>query len=110
VIEHSYSERDRAARDVLMDRARKILTRAGAYAFKEHEIETFSHALGTVRMGNDPDTSPLDSDCRFRGIENLCVTDASCFPLAGAVNPSLTIAANALRVGARLAARMGGAR
>jgi choline dehydrogenase-like flavoprotein len=106
VIEHRYDERDHAARDTLMTHARQILARAGAHAFKEHEIETFSHALGTVRMGDDPETSPLDRDCRFRGIDNLWVVDASCLPLSGAVNPSLTIAANALRVGARLAAEM----
>jgi choline dehydrogenase-like flavoprotein len=56
-------------------------------------------------MGADPVTSVLDPDGRFRGIENLTVTDASVFPTSAAVNPSLTIAANALRAAERLLAR-----
>jgi choline dehydrogenase-like flavoprotein len=56
-------------------------------------------------MGVDPHAAALDAVCRFRGTENLYVVDGSCFPTAAAVNPSLTIAANALRVGQRLAAR-----
>jgi choline dehydrogenase-like flavoprotein len=54
-------------------------------------------------MGPDPRRAPLDVDCRFRGVANLSVVDASFMPTTGAVNPSLTILANALRVGARLA-------
>jgi choline dehydrogenase-like flavoprotein len=48
-------------------------------------------------MGTDPTTAPLDEWCRFRGIDNLRVVDGSALPTAGAVNPSLTIAAVALR-------------
>jgi choline dehydrogenase-like flavoprotein len=55
-------------------------------------------------MGTDPKTSPVDPEGRFRGLDNLYVADASVFPTAAAVNPSLTIAACALRLGARLAA------
>lgn len=53
----------------------------------------------------DPSTSPVDRDRRFHAIDNLYVTDARALPTSGAVNPSLTIAANALRIGAGLAAR-----
>jgi choline dehydrogenase-like flavoprotein len=67
-------------------------------------IRTFSHAVGTVRMGTDPETSALDAECRFRGTENLYVVDGSAFPTSAAVNPSLTIAANALRAGEQIAA------
>ncbi|MEO6850600.1 MAG: GMC family oxidoreductase, partial [Mucilaginibacter sp.] len=63
-----------------------------------HHIRTFSHAVGTVRMGMNEKTSALDENCRFRGIENLYVTDGSVMPTSAALNPSLTIAANALRV------------
>jgi choline dehydrogenase-like flavoprotein len=48
-------------------------------------------------MGIDPETSPLDAACRFRGVANLWVTDGSALPMSAGVNPSLTIAANALR-------------
>ncbi|MCC5972576.1 MAG: GMC family oxidoreductase [Rubellimicrobium sp.] len=56
------------------------------------------HACGTLRMGHDPSTSVVDAGCRAHGIGNLWVTDASVFPSSMGVNPSLTIAANALRV------------
>ena len=70
-------------------------------------ILSFSHAVGTVRIGIDPATSPLDAECRFRGVDNLHVVDASAFPTSAGVNPSLTIAANALRAGAQVAAALG---
>jgi choline dehydrogenase-like flavoprotein len=57
-----------------------------------------SHQCGTVRMGKDPATAPLDPFCRSYDHHNLFVMDASCLPTSAAVNPSLTIAAQALRV------------
>ncbi len=102
-IEHRYSRRDTAALDALCRRARAILREAGAFFFYRHSIRTFSHAMGTVRMGTNPATSALDEHCRFRGIENLRVVDASAFPTPGGVNPSLTIAANSLRATSVLA-------
>ena len=59
---------------------------------------TPSHQCGTVRIGNDPATSPLDSFCRAYDHDNLFVVDASCLPTSAAVNPALTVAAQALRV------------
>jgi choline dehydrogenase-like flavoprotein len=98
-IEHHYSRRDRAARAALTRPAKRVLRHAGAQFSYVHEVKTFSHALGTVRFGLDPCTSALDEWCCFRGAENLHVVDASFMPTAAGVNPSLTIAANALRVG-----------
>ena len=98
VVQHRYSHRDRAADKELRRLARRILRRAGALAFYNHEIDTFSHAVGTLRMGEDPTLAPLDPQCRFRGVTNLWVTDGSFMPTSAAVNPSLTIFANALRV------------
>jgi choline dehydrogenase-like flavoprotein len=103
LVTHRYSERDRAAGRALVEAAGAILRRAGAWALCRHRIDTFSHAVGTVRMGVDPRTSALDPDCRFRGIENLYVVDGSVMPTSAAVNPSLTIAAIALRAAHRLA-------
>lgn len=102
-IHHRYTARDRAAERALARLARRILRRAGALVFYRHVIDTFSHASGTVRMGDDPAAAPLDRDCRFRGVENLRVVDASFMPTSAAVNPSLTILANALRVGRQMA-------
>ncbi len=48
-------------------------------------------------MGDDPRESALDSYCRFRGLQNLFIVDGSFMPTAASLNPSLTIAANALR-------------
>lgn len=65
-----------------------------------------SHQNGSLRFGSDPARSVLDVDCRAHGIDNLYACDASFFPSSGAVNPSLTIIANALRVGDHLARRL----
>lgn len=106
VIEHRYSARDLAATAVLRRVARRVLRRAGAWFIYRHVIDTWSHALGTVRMGPDAATAPLDGDCRYRGMANLLVVDGSALPRSAGVNPSLTIAANALRAAERLAARV----
>jgi choline dehydrogenase-like flavoprotein len=66
-----------------------------------------AHQNGTIRFGLDPETSALDRDCRAHEVDNLYVVDASFFPSSGAVNPALTIIANALRVGDHLKSRMG---
>ena len=58
----------------------------------------FGHVCGTCRFGNDPRTSVLDRNNRAHDVENLYVVDASFFPSSSGTNPSLTIAANALRV------------
>jgi choline dehydrogenase-like flavoprotein len=104
VIRTGYSARDEQARRALVRRAKKVLRRSGAWFFHTHMIKTFSHAIGTVRMGVDPATAPLDEHCRFRGVDNLWVTDGSALPMSAGVNPSLTIAANALRAAERIAA------
>jgi choline dehydrogenase-like flavoprotein len=66
-----------------------------------------AHQNGTVRFGNDPRTSALDSTCKAHELDNLYVVDASFFPSCGAVNPALTVMANALRVGDRILERLG---
>ena len=57
-----------------------------------------SHQCGTVRMGLDPKTSVLNPYCQSWDHKNLFVVDAGCLPTSAAVNPSLTVAAQALRV------------
>jgi choline dehydrogenase-like flavoprotein len=61
-----------------------------------------SHQNGTCRFGTDPKVSVLDLHCKAHDLNNLYVVDTSFFPSSGAVNPSLTAMANALRVGAHL--------
>ena len=65
-----------------------------------------AHQNGTIRFGRDPKTSALDVNCRAHEVDNLYVVDASFFPSSGAVNPALTIMANALRVGDHLKERL----
>jgi choline dehydrogenase-like flavoprotein len=69
---------------------------------KERLIDSFSHAVGTARFGDAPQTSVLSPDCRFWTLPNLFVVDGSFMPTSGGVNPSLTITANALRVAAHI--------
>jgi choline dehydrogenase-like flavoprotein len=66
-----------------------------------------AHQNGTVRFGHDPRTSVLDATCRAHELDNLYVVDGSFFPSSAAVNPALTIMANALRVGDHLKTRLG---
>lgn len=65
-----------------------------------------AHQCGTIRFGRDAKTSALDVDCKAHDLDNLYVVDGSFFPSSGAVNPALTIMANALRVGDHLLERL----
>ena len=66
-----------------------------------------AHQNGTIRFGHDPKTSALDVNCKAHDLDNLYVVDGSFFPSSAAVNPALTIMANALRVGDHILERMG---
>ena len=66
-----------------------------------------AHQNGTLRFGADSHTSVLDVHCRTHEVDNLYVVDGSFFPSSAAVNPALTIMANALRIGDHLIARLG---
>ena len=74
---------------------------------KEIPIAGVSHQAGTLRFGTDPRSSVLDVNCRTHHIDNLYVSDSSFFPSVGAVNPTLTIIANALRVADHIKERLG---
>ncbi|BCJ40063.1 hypothetical protein GCM10010168_29210 [Actinoplanes ianthinogenes] len=76
------------------------------YLHKGMPIGATAHQAGTVRFGTDPASSVLDADCKAHEVDNLYVVDTSFFPSIGAVNPSLTAMANALRVGDHLAERL----
>jgi choline dehydrogenase-like flavoprotein len=65
---------------------------------------------GTCRFGKDPARSVLDPDCRAHEAENLFVTDGSFMPSGGSVPPTFTIYANAMRVGDKIVAQLGGVR
>lgn len=65
-------------------------------------VSGVSHQMGTLKFGKDPRTSVLDVNCKAHDLDNLFAVDASFFVSSGAFNPSLTIVANALRVGKHL--------
>jgi len=77
------------------------------YLGKDIPIGGTAHQAGTARFGTDPATSVLDLDCKTHELDNLYLADASFFPSIGAVNPTLTIIANALRIADVIAARIG---
>lgn len=84
----------------LVSETRKLLRSVG-YPFifsQTMGIETNSHQCGTCVFGNDPRNSVLDEFCRTHDLDNLYVVDSSFFPSSAAVNPALTIAAQAIRV------------
>ena len=77
------------------------------YLGKDIPLGGTAHQAGTCRFGTDPTSSVLDVDCKAHDLDNLYVTDASFFPSIGAVNPTLTIIANALRVADGIKQRLG---
>jgi choline dehydrogenase-like flavoprotein len=76
------------------------------YLHKSMPIGATAHQAGTVRFGTDPASSALDVNCKAHDVDNLYVVDTSFFPSIGAVNPSLTAIANALRVGDHITERL----
>jgi choline dehydrogenase-like flavoprotein len=83
----------------LLARAKRLLRSAGydAVLTQHFDISMNSHQCGTLVAGNDPATSVLDPWCRTHDLDNLWVIDGSFFPSSAAMNPALTIAAQALR-------------
>jgi choline dehydrogenase-like flavoprotein len=88
------------AHDKLIAAASRMLREAGypLIFVQKMGIETNSHQCGTIRFGDDPATSVLDPFCKAHELDNLYVVDSSFFPSSAAMNPALTIAAQALRV------------
>jgi choline dehydrogenase-like flavoprotein len=98
-IEYETSENSRRMIDFNLDRLSEVLDQMGAV---EKRLsggirETGWHIMGTARMGENPDDSVVDASGRAHDVENLFVFDGSVFPTSSGVNPTATIAANALR-------------
>ncbi|MEM9537669.1 MAG: GMC family oxidoreductase, partial [Cyanobacteria bacterium P01_E01_bin.45] len=110
-----YTDNNTEAFDHLMNRWTSILKSINCgdtilpcslYFRKRLPLQGVAHQVGTCRFGTDAATSVLDLNCRTHDVDNLYVVDGSFFPSSAAVNPSLTIIANALRVGDRLLDRL----
>ncbi len=97
------------AHNGLIRKVREVMQAAGypIVLNRTFDRRTPSHQCGTVRMGNDAATAPLDPWCRSYDHPNLFVVDASFLPTSAAVNPALTVAAQSLRVADHIA-RSGG--
>jgi choline dehydrogenase-like flavoprotein len=83
-----------------------VLLERKLYLGKDIPIGGTAHQAGTARFGTNPATSVLDTDCKAHELDNLYIADASFFPSIGAVNPTLTIIANALRVADKIKERL----
>ncbi len=70
------------------------------------DVSATAHQAGTIRFGTDPSTSALDLQCKTHDLDNLYVVDGAFMPSIGAVNPTLTIIANAIRVAEHIAGRI----
>ena len=113
-IEIRYTPNNLAGHERLASKVKQILARAQMkrivptilYIGGRIPLAGVAHQCGTVRFGTDPKTSALDTRCRAHEVENLYVVDGSFFPSSSAVNPALTIMANALRVGDHILGRL----
>ena len=99
-IRLTYTPNNQQAHRRLVRETTRILHRLGYWKVMahSHQSKNTTHQCGTLVFGTDPASSVLDTFCRTHDVENLFVVDASFFPSSGAVNPGLTIVAQALRV------------
>ena len=104
-IEYRISENTQKSLDFALDRMVEMHEAAGATHVFRHPLwkEAPGHLLGTARMGNDPSTSVVDRFCRSHDVPNLFIVDGSVMVTSGAVNPTATIAALALRTAEHIA-------
>ncbi len=105
-----YTPNNRESHAHLIKKLKKMLKQAGYQNFflsQAIPLGGTAHQNGTVRFGKDPKTSALDVNCKAHDIDNLYVVDGSFFVSSSSVNPSLTIIANALRVGDHLLEKLG---
>ena len=105
-----YKSNNLQSNQLLANHAKKSLKGLFSHAFSitsKGKNFSQSHACGTLRFGTDPKTSVLNTHCRAHDVENLYVVDSSFFPSSAAVNPALTIIAQALRVGEHLKKTLG---
>jgi len=112
----SYTPNNQVARQKLYDKLKSMLSLLGMhphhlvprdiYMKTEIPIAGCAHQVGTCRFGTDPKSSVLDVNCKAHELDNLYVVDTSFFVSIGAVNPSLTAIANAIRVGDHLLQRL----
>jgi len=112
----SYTPNNQVPAQKLYEKLKSMLNHLGmhpdhliprqAYLKNDIPVAGVAHQSGTCRFGKDPKTSVLDVNCKAHELDNLYVVDTSFFVSIGAVNPSLTAMANAIRVGDHLLKRL----
>ena len=112
----SYTPNNQVPAQKLYEKLKSMLNHLGmrpdhliprqAYLKNDIPVAGVAHQSGTCRFGKDPKTSVLDVNCKAHELDNLYVVDTSFFVSIGAVNPSLTAMANAIRVGDHLLHRL----
>ncbi len=112
----AYKDNNLEAYERLLSRWVQVLKKAdmgdqifpnALYLRKKIPVQGVAHQCGTTKFGSDPKDSVLNLECRSHDVDNLYVVDGGFFPSSSAVNPSLTIIANALRVADHLIKRLG---
>jgi choline dehydrogenase-like flavoprotein len=113
----NYTPNNQVAKQKLYDKLKSMLQHMGMhpehliprniYMKTDIPVAGCAHQAGTCRFGTDPKSSVLDTNCKAHELDNLYVVDTSFFVSIGAVNPSLTAIANAIRVGDHLLRRLG---
>jgi choline dehydrogenase-like flavoprotein len=112
----SYTPNNQVPAQKLYEKLKSMLNHLGmhpdhliprqAYLKNDIPVAGVAHQAGTCRFGKDPKTSVLDVNCKAHELDNLYVVDTSFFASIGAVNPSLTAMANAIRVGDHILKRL----
>jgi len=107
-IQLHYKPNNLKAHDALVRETKRILRRLGFWIVisHSHKSKNTTHQCGTLVFGSDPRESVLDTYCRTHDIDNLFVVDASFFPSSAAVNPGLTIVAQAIRAADHIKTRL----
>ena len=108
VVEYRYTDELKSRVMRLRELLRERLGDLRVMVLSDGNKIDYPHVCGTCRFGDNPATSVLDRNNRAHDVSNLYVVDASFFPSSGGTNPSLTIAANALRVAETVAAELNG--
>jgi len=109
-----YTQNNTVSFNRLISRWKSLLNESGMYdsvwdhnfsISKDIPLAGLAHQNGTLKFGTDPNTSVLDIHCKTHELDNVYVVDGSFFVSSSAVNPSLTIIANAIRVGEHILER-----
>lgn len=102
VVEYTYTDEMKQRMAVFRDALREVLGNRRLMILSHEDKLDYPHVSGTCRFGDDPRNSVLDKNNKVHDVDNLYVVDASFFPSSGGTNPSLTIAANGLRVAGQI--------